>query len=360
MARLVKLFLAFYYGEMGGREEVKRRRRKSSRPDQEGEEEQQEEDQAEGYGLGGLLWDVGSSVGSALLPIYWEEEDPTPAALGPPPPPSSLLGFYIREATLTLKLAASVKQKGFYSGGKQSFLPHTLLRLQGLYAELSSRPPGWAVLQAGVSQISLTPLSHPSLPLEHTASYLLSGCEGEGFLRGSLHQAEQGSEEGTPPRELQGLEQETWEQHLEAWSEQRLLERSPALALDYMYCLELGEEQDSASLSDLEHSDLSERALVRLVLGPASLLLSEGALARARGLAGLVAECETSYSSEKEEPGPEGLQLPSQEEVARLEGNSPVRLLRVTALHPGLVLQRGGVRLELGLRCLDLVHQARQ
>ena len=363
VARLVSLFLAFYYGEMGGREEVERRRRLSHRekPREEGEGEGGEAEEGEEYGLSGLLWDVGTSVGSALLPIYWEDEEGGGVLeTGPPVPPSSLLGLYVREATLTLKLAASVKQKGFYGGGKQSFLPHCVARVQGVYTEVSSQGLGWGVVQGGVSQLSLTPLTHPAFPVEASPTFLLAGCEGETFLQGSLFQAEQGSEAPSLPVELAGQSPpDNWESHAEQFTETRLLERTAALALDYVYSLELpGEEEASVSLSDLEHSDLPERALARVVVGPASLLLTEGALARVHSLAGLVRQYEyTPYCGAREEPGPEGLELPSQEEVARLEGNSPVRVVRLTVLHPGLTLQRGGSRLDMGLRCLDLVHQ---
>ena len=126
-----------------------------------------------------------------------------------------------------------------------------------------------------------------------------------------------------------------------------------------MYNLELpGEDQESVSLSDLEHSDLPERALARVVVGPASIQLTEGALARCHGVASLVRTYEyPTYWIDRLPPGPEGLQLPSQEEVARLEGNSPQRIVRLTVLHPSLGLARGSARLDIGLRCLDLAHQ---
>ena len=354
----LSLFFAFYYGELGAASQVERRGGAREKEKEENEEEDQEAEEEMGAGLGSLLWDVGTTVGGALLPIYWEEEDiPVPTDGAPALPVSSLLGVYIREATVTLKLATSVKQKGFYGGGKQALVPHCVARAQGVYSEVSSHGSGWTVVQAGASQISVAPLSHPAFHSDPASTYLLAGCEGEAFLQGSLFQAKES--EASPLEITTRLD--NWESHLERHTETQLLERSPALAVDYMYNLELpGEDQESVSLSDLEHSDLPERALARVVIGPASIQLTEGALARCHGVASLVQAYEyPTYWADRDPPGPEGLQLPSQEEVARLEGNSPQRVVRLTVLHPSLALARGPARLDVGLRCLDLVHQVK-
>ena len=356
VVRLASLFFAFYFGELGASSQIERKGSgKEKEKEKENEEEEQEEEEM-GAGLGSLLWDVGTTVGGALLPIYWEEEDiPPPTDSGEALPVSSLLGIYIREITITLKLATSVKQKGFYGAGKQALVPHCVARAQGVYSEVSGHGLGWTVVQAGASQISVTPLSHPAFPADQASTYLLAGCEGEAFLRGSLFEDK---EPEAPSVEI-ASRRDNWESHLERHTETLLLERSPALALDYMYNLELpGEDQESVSLSDLEHSDLPERALARVVIGPASIQLTEGALARCHGVASLVRTYEyPTYWIDRLPPGPEGLQLPSQEEVARLEGNSPQRIVRLTVLHPSLALARGSARLDIGLRCLDLAHQ---
>ena len=353
---LFSLFLAFYYGELGAGGQVERRGGNKEKEKEKEDEEEEQEGEEMGAGLGSLLWDVGTTVGGALLPIYWEEEDiPTPTDGTPALPISSMLGVYIREATVTLKLATSVKQKGFYGGGKQALVPHCVARAQGVYSEVAAHGLGWTVVQAGASQLSVAPLSHPAFPADPASTYLLAGCEGEAFLQGSLFQTR---ESDTPSLEIANR-LDNWDSHLERHTETQLLERSPALAVDYMYNLELpGDDQESVSLSDLEHSDLPERALARVVIGPASIQLTEGALARCHGVANLVQAYEyPTYWADRLPPGPEGLQLPSQEEVARLEANSPQRVIRLTVLHPSLALARGPARLDLGLRCLDLVHQ---
>ena len=124
VVRLSKLFLAFYYGELGTKEVQERR--KSKNQEDESTVITDPLTNEEEASLGGLLWDVGTSLGTALLPVYWEdEENPTPQNL-PPMKISSQLGCYIRETSLTLKLAVNVKQKGFYRSGKQCFNSYLL------------------------------------------------------------------------------------------------------------------------------------------------------------------------------------------------------------------------------------------
>ena len=345
VARLADLFLAFHYGELG---EV------GGWPGVgEGEGEQQSglagEEGGGGEGgdnsLGGLLWDVGSSLGTALLPVYWEDEDE--ATELPPAQLSSQLGFYCREASLTLKAAASVRQKGFYSGGKQCFQPYLLLGAQGLHGEVETKGAGWVGVGAGVAKLSVTPVGQPV----ESQPYLQAGADSQAFLGPSLFAEQQEEESGKPgrPREWAGPE-EDWEGRLARLSETVLLERSPALALDY--CYTTGEEEGG----------VGERALCRVVVGPARLLLTPGAAARAARVQDLLAVHGAQYPpyrGPRPDPGTEpGLSPPSPEEVAALERHIPARTYRLTALHPSLTVQAGQARLEAGLRCAELTHTA--
>ena len=282
VVRLFKLFLAFYYGDILTQHEQERRRSKTvvvegSDPDPEAADPNNS--------LGSLLWDVGSSIGTALLPVYWEDEDSpedgTGASKGPPAKTSSVLGIYCKEATLTLKLAANVKQKGFYRGGKQSFNSYLVCCLQGMYSEVTTKGNNWVNVQAGVSQLKVTPVGAPSEVVEQ---YIVSGAETTKYLDNSLFAPEFGSEEAPTPRELRDLEDACWDSHLERLTEAALLERSSALGLDYVYHVELaGDTQSdcpSELESDLEHSDLPERALCRLVVGPSLVNVTAGCVSR--------------------------------------------------------------------------------
>ena len=357
VVRLSRLFLAFYYGELGTKD-VQERRKSKNPEDKRTEVNDSLLDEEEGS-LGGLLWDVGTSLGTALLPVYWEDEDNPPPQNLPPIKISSQLGCYIRESSLTLKLAANVKQKGFYRGGKQSFNSYLICKVQGIYAEVSTKGSNWIAVQAGVSQVVVSPVGQPS---ETLPNYILSGCESNKFLERSLFAPEYGEEESTKPKELRHIEEEHWDVHIETVTETSLLEKTPALAMDYVYNLDIPSDIGSEDLSelghDLENSNLPERALCRFVIGPAQVHLSESAISRANTVLDLVNNYDyLPYIQEKPEPGPEGLTLPTKEEIDNLENNNPVRVYRLTLLHPSLTLHSKGGRIEAGLRCADIVQQ---
>ena len=363
VVRLFKLFLAFYYGDILSKQEQERRKSRTIVVGGGVGEPDLAQDVDPDSSLGSLLWDVGSSIGTALLPVYWEDEDSPEdrsSASGAPALASSGLGVYCKEASLTLKLAASVKQKGFYRGGKQCFNSYLVCSLQGLYSEVNTKANNWVNVQAGVSQLLVSPVGAPSEVVEH---YIVSGAEGNKFLDNSLFAPEFGSEETPMARELRDLKVPCWETHMERTTEAALLERSPALGMDYVYHVDLPSEGQSDSLSeletDLEHSNLPERALCRLVLGPATLNLTLGAVSRVRTVMDLIQDYDyVPYVEPRPDPGPEKLSLPSREEVESLEKNSPVRVYRLTVFHPSLVVHgKQHQTLQLGLSSLVAVHQ---
>ena len=274
VVRLSKLFLAFYYGDMIPRHEIVER--KKSKPSDEciidmgaDDDETDEQDQES---LGSYLWDVGSSIGTALLPVYWEDED-TPAPDQPKTKIklSSTLGFYIKEATLSLKLAANVKQKGFYRGGKQCFNTYLMFKLSGLFSEVITRGNTWVNVQAGVSQMLISPAGAETVP-----HYLMVGAESFKYLERSLFAPDHGTEEVTG-----SVDAETWDNHVETVTETVMLDRAPAMGLDYLYTVDLAADADSEQETDLEQSNLAERALVRLVLAPAQVHVTQGLVSRA-------------------------------------------------------------------------------
>ena len=358
VVRLFKLFLAFYYGDILTKQEQVRRKSKHVLVD--GEELEPSPAEDPDASLGSLLWDVGSSIGTALLPVYWEEEE-NPEERGSErtrTSTSSSLGVYCREATLTLKMAASVKQKGFYRGGKQCFNSYLLCSLQGMLCEVNTKANNWINVQAGISQLRVSPVGQPSELLDH---YIMAGAEDTKYLQNSLFAPDFGSEEETP-RELQDLEVPDWDSHLSSVTESVLVERTGALGLDYVYHVDLPTDLSSDTVSelsaDLEQSNLPERALCRLVLGQARLRVSQGAVSRVRTVLELVQDYDyVPYVEPRPEPGPDNLSLPTREEVDCLENNSPVRLYRLTVLQPCLTLHGKHSSLELGLSSAEFVHQ---
>ena len=103
------------------------------------------------------------------------------------------------------------------------------------------------------------------------------------FIKGSLFEKDFGDEEGIVP-EKKASYQIDWDRHLEEVTEDTLLERAPALALDMLYMIEVPDDFDSEQLSaiseSLENSDLGERSMNRLVVGPLQVHLCSGAFHR--------------------------------------------------------------------------------
>ena len=129
--------------------------------------------------LGSFIWDVGSTIGTALLPVYWDDEDnPAPVSSPPPSKLSSVLAVYIKEATLTLKLAANVKQKGFYRGGKQCFNSYLVTKLQGIMSEVTTVGNTWVNVRSGVSMVTVTPVGTPTEILPH---YIVTGADSDRY-----------------------------------------------------------------------------------------------------------------------------------------------------------------------------------
>ena len=359
VVRLFKLFLAFYYGDILSKQE--QARRKSKHVVVEGEELDPALAEDPDASLGSLLWDVGSSIGTALLPVYWEDEENPEEGSSErtnSSSSSSCLGVYCREATLTLKAAASVKAKGFYRGGKQCFNSYLVCTLQGILCEVNTKANNWVNVQAGISHLLVSPVGQPSDLVE---TYIKAGREDTTYLTNSLFAPDFGSEEETP-RELLDLAEADWDSHLAAVTETVLVERTGALGLDYVYHVELPSDLNSDTMSelsaDLEQSNLPERALCRVVLGPARLTVSQAGVSRVRTVVELVQDYDyVPYVEARPEPGPDNLGLPTREEVESLENNNPVRVYRLTLLQPSVTVVGKLSSLELGLSSLSLVHQ---
>ena len=170
-------------------------------------------------------------------------------------------------------------------------------------------------------------------PSETISHYIMAGSEGNRFLDKSLFAPDHGSEEVTKPRELLDLHDPVWDNHVETVTETVMLDRTPALALDYVYNIDLPPEAGSDDLSelgqDLENSNLAERALCRLVLGPLMINVTQGCVARMTTVHDLVQDYDyVPYVDPPPPPGPDNLNLPTKEEVENLENNAPVRVYR--------------------------------
>ncbi len=318
--RIANLALALYYGQIAKKE--RRRDPSALTPDQEGEGAKGGVEGAEGNGdyeggghdssWSGWAWSVGSSVGTALLPVYWEEDDEAGSDLPKVDVKRDLVlhaGIYVESATLVLKLTELLLDGGGRGGlfgstaTKQCFAPFLKLDCAGIFQEIMVKGMGAVNVSAGISELRLSPLGRCPCGVEdifrqqgggggdQETPYLTSGSISgrKSYLRGSLFElspsgnGEDGVESDLPIERKQSYKVE-WDEHLEAASEEKMLLRTPAFAMDYLYFLEIPPDYSSEQLSeagfDLEYSDLSERALCRFVFGPALVKVSSGLIHR--------------------------------------------------------------------------------
>ena len=130
----------------------------------------------------------------------------------------------------------------------------------------------WVNVQGGISHVTLEPTSHCLCGLpEDVTLYFLQGCERDTFVRQSLYDpADQRAQENlqnppeaaeppvdSPPDDEKKAFVEDhvfhWDQHVDSVTESTLLERTPACGFDYLYHLEVPEDNVSELLSQVWH-----------------------------------------------------------------------------------------------------------
>ena len=175
------------------------------------------------------------------------------------------LGLYVDKASvvfkLTEKLSREVKSP---SSNRSTFIPMLRLDLSGGFLECIAIGVIAVNVSGGISGVDLNPMGdcacgeRDTIPADSTetetshvqasannAEYLQAGDhQRKGFLRGSLFEKDFGDEAGTCKERKFSYSLE-WDQHLETVTEDTLLERSPAVALDMLHCLDLSDDDSN-------------------------------------------------------------------------------------------------------------------
>ncbi|XP_075230064.1 vacuolar protein sorting 13B isoform X2 [Lycorma delicatula] len=148
------------------------------------------------------------------------------------------LGFYIETFSLALKLC------------------NTTVDLQGCLMELESQDSDWTNVLMGISHISIVPSGDCCCGTseQNQLTYLTCGSRQDTFLSGSLFG-------NTTSRRIQ---EKSWDYHIATVTETLLLEKTPAVAVDYLYAVE--NCQPSETDEDEENTcPPVERVLIRHV-----------------------------------------------------------------------------------------------
>ncbi|XP_014252592.1 vacuolar protein sorting-associated protein 13B isoform X2 [Cimex lectularius] len=160
------------------------------------------------------------------------------------------LGFYVNDFILDLKLVDEGKTW------------ESLMKLQfkGLFAEISTSSNDWVNFQLGICLITVHPI-----PQIENETYLSCG-EIEPQLKNSTLFEKPDVD----------LPQRAWDVHLSTVTENYMVSRAPAFAMDYLASMEV----PMNSWNDNFLSDPRERVLVRYVVGPIKVNVTTGLLNR--------------------------------------------------------------------------------
>ncbi|XP_047490310.1 vacuolar protein sorting-associated protein 13B-like isoform X4 [Penaeus chinensis] len=347
--RLLQLALALYYGDLGSPTDLEQ---------PQGQPRGDDLDMGHGEDFTGEdSWSSWAwSLGSALLPVYWEDEENTISAQHYRLNKTLHMGLYVEMATWTFKLTESVQDSGYFGPTKMRFTPFMRVEHQGSFMTVVVRGLEAVSVQLGISALSVDPVGMcicgiadiqegnvssgegQTVMAKGASSFISIGQEGQEYLGKSLFDPQALMES----QELWDYAY-SWEKHSKETTEANMLARTGALAMDYFYLMELPADLNSEQLSeistDLEYSNLSERAICRIAFGASEVNASSGFHHRLQAVSHALNQHDyPPYSSPPNNEPPADLTGPSEEEVAALEANTPIRSYVVTIMEPTLVL----------------------
>uniref|UniRef100_A0AAG5CN30 Chorein N-terminal domain-containing protein n=1 Tax=Anopheles atroparvus TaxID=41427 RepID=A0AAG5CN30_ANOAO len=131
-----------------------------------------------------------------------------------------------------------------------------------------------------------------------------------------------------------------WNHHLSSYSQEYLLQKSPALAIDIIHEVQLPDDRRTSEFgSDLEFSNLAEKYMIRMFVGRFRAKLCADAIHRFRTLASYRDVYEyPPYYEEKLLPALAQLPPPSAEDYDALMHEIPLRQIHITLQNPTLEL----------------------
>lgn len=346
--RLVQLILVLYYGELGTPQPQEQDEHVS--PEAYPTEDSSDLQEGEiGDSWSSWAW----SIGSAVLPIYWEEDEAAKSAHKYRFKKTLHLGIYVETATWTFKLTETMQDSGYFGPTKMRFTPFLRFEQQGSFLTTVVRGIVACNVKLGISSLTCEPLNHcicgmfdahkdPDSDDVNTSSgditsYLAVGMKGQEYLSNSLFD---------PEVLVEGKELwdyiYSWDQHAHDTTEASLLAHTGAVAIDYFYYLELPDEMSSDQLSqistDLEYSNMSERAICRIFIGSSEVNLNSGCYHRLQAVDYALRQYDyPPYTTAPSDDPLRNMSVPSSDEVSSLESNTPLRTILLTVMEPTLV-----------------------
>ena len=274
-----------------------------------------------------------------------------------------------------------MKSKGLYGGLRNIVNPFMIVTMQGLALRLSSLGHDWVNVQGGIAQILCTPAelqaeekrgSAPSMTPIQSHPYLLIGCESDNYLKESLFEpaTNVGTEQDDDSVQNQNRVEtnytkvKNWDLHMERVTENLLLERHPALAVDYLYQAEYSADTTPEEIiklnANMEYSNIPERALGRVVVGPSNVYLDHSFMDKINILNTALQDIDDTAVIINPLLESNKLEIPTKEDIDNLENNNPTKVFSLTFLHPVIHIsttESDNLSLECGVRNLVMTQR---
>ncbi|XP_059469479.1 intermembrane lipid transfer protein VPS13B isoform X2 [Neocloeon triangulifer] len=317
LLRILRLNLAWYLGEL---KELIKESEQSATTDENNDELVLAEEGGESWM--GWAWSLVPSL-TLVDEEYPPEPEDTDHVL--------MLGFYIDSMSVVFKLAASSLERCYYGTKKVKFTPLVGMELQGCFMEGAVVGLKAVNVTTGASHMVLKPMGEAcSCGVEDLQSvFLAMGSPCDNYVTNSMFSRSEKEE-----RELA-----SWEEHLTNVTEGALLFRTPAFAMDYRYLLDLSDGVSNDFVQqfegNLEHSNLPERALCRIVVGPMQLNVTSGLIHRVQEIMKAAGNYNyPPYVDPPPDPILSGLAPPSETDAFALEQYIPIRAYQLTMFKP--------------------------
>lgn len=253
------------------------------------------------------------------------------------------LGVFVDNALFSFKVSESSNEKTYYAPKKLKYWPILSLRLQGCMLQTISHNVNWVNTQIGIAKLSLLPsgdctcgadeVQDNMQPQEYFKSLLSPTlCH----FSDSLLDSE--SFENRGQRRLYNL---SWDEHMALINEEYLLSKSPAIAIDILYDLEVPDDFPQEKVQeiacDLEYSNFKERTSIRIFIGPFNLKYSSGLIHRLMVLqqASELYDYQP-YVEARPSPSYSELPPPSSEDYDSLMEYLPLQNIEITCIRPSI------------------------
>lgn len=298
-------------------------------------EETVEESQQVGWA--GWAW----SLVPSILPTWdedWSDEQQV-MNLGH----TTHIGVFVDNALFSFKVSESSSEKTYYAPKKLKYWPILSLRLQGCMLQTVSHNVNWTNTQVGISKLSLL----PSGDCVCGADEVLDNMQPQEYFKSLLSPTmchfsdsllDSESFENRGQRRMYNL---SWDEHMDLVNEEYLLSRSPALAVDILYNLEIPEDFPQEKVHeiacDLEYSNFKERTSIRAFVGPFNLRYTSGLVHRLNVLqqASELYDYQP-YIETKPSPSYSELPPPSSEDYDALTEYLPMQKIEFTCIRPSI------------------------